>query len=109
MTVLYRVEKTVLLFDIIRFNELNILFPGKPTPSITWSLSGKILQNRTKSVDSNVVTSKLELRNLSRLHTDNVYTCTASNTNLILPSERRVQLELYCKRDVDIYITVLLV
>lgn len=55
------------------------------------------MQNHTRVVDSNVVTSKLELKNLSRLHTNNIYTCTASNTKLILPSEKRVQLKLYCK------------
>ncbi|XP_065222529.1 synaptogenesis protein syg-2-like isoform X2 [Planococcus citri] len=70
---------------------------GKPIPTIVWTSKGIVLQNQTKTVESNIVTSKLEIKNLSRTDYDTIYKCKASNTNLILPTERRIQLKLHLR------------
>lgn len=70
---------------------------GKPIPTIVWTSRGKVLQNQTKTAESNIVTSKLEIKNLTRTDHDTVFKCKASNTDLTLPVEKRIQLKMHCK------------
>lgn len=82
----------------------NGMFPGKPTSQITWLSKGELLQNRSQiAAEPNIVTSKLEIRNLTRSQDNNFYTCTANNSQLISPQQRSVQVKLNCKFNRSIY------
>ncbi|XP_055634934.1 hemicentin-1 isoform X2 [Toxorhynchites rutilus septentrionalis] len=53
---------------------------GIPTPKITWSSNGKVLPSAlVEHTHDSSLSSKLVVRNLSRDHQHNAYTCQASN------------------------------
>ncbi|XKL66508.1 hypothetical protein PGB90_009928 [Kerria lacca] len=70
---------------------------GKPVPQLMWTLNENIVQNQTKLVESNVVVSKLQIYNLTRQNYDNTCECIASNSKLIVPTKRNIQLKLHLK------------
>lgn len=66
-------------------------------PQLMWTLNENIVQNQTKLVESNVVVSKLQIYNLTRQNYDNTCECIASNSKLIVPTKRNIQLKLHRK------------
>uniref|UniRef100_A0A182LTD0 Ig-like domain-containing protein n=1 Tax=Anopheles culicifacies TaxID=139723 RepID=A0A182LTD0_9DIPT len=53
---------------------------GNPTPKITWSSNGKMLPSAMIDyAHESTLSSRLVVRNLSRAHQHNVYSCQASN------------------------------
>uniref|UniRef100_A0A182P5P0 Ig-like domain-containing protein n=1 Tax=Anopheles epiroticus TaxID=199890 RepID=A0A182P5P0_9DIPT len=53
---------------------------GNPTPKITWSSNGKTLPSAMIDyAHESTLSSRLVVRNLSRAHQHNVYSCQASN------------------------------
>lgn len=72
-----------------------MLFPGKPTPTVSWFVNDKLVDGLLETTSHHVVVNRLEVSRVTREHLNTTYKCQASNTKLMLPSEKTVRLELY--------------
>jgi hypothetical protein len=73
-----------------------LLFPGKPTPTVSWFVNDKLVDGLLETTSHHVVVvNRLEVSHVTREHLNTTYKCQASNTKLMLPVEKTVRLELY--------------
>jgi hypothetical protein len=77
---------------------LRSLFPGKPTPTVSWFVNDRLVDGLLETTSYHpvvVVVNRLEVPRVTRERLNTTYKCQASNTKLMLPVEKTVRLELY--------------
>ncbi|XKL59278.1 hypothetical protein PGB90_000294 [Kerria lacca] len=67
---------------------------GKPLPTVSWFENERLVNGRVDTNDHRVTVNKLEIPRVQRTHLNSTYKCQASNTNLVLPTQKTVRLEL---------------
>ncbi len=67
---------------------------GKPLPTVSWFVNDRLVDGRVDTNDHRVTINKLEIHGVQRSHLNSTYKCQASNTNLVLPTQKTVRLEL---------------
>lgn len=70
---------------------------GKPLPTVSWFVNERLVDGRVDTNDHRVTVNKLEIPRVQRIHLNSTYKCQASNTNLVLPTQKAVRLELIRK------------
>ncbi|XP_065222617.1 hemicentin-1-like isoform X2 [Planococcus citri] len=70
---------------------------GKPIPMVSWYMENTVIESHTTSSEGKVVTSKIDIPNVSRSFLNRTYTCQATNTNLIKPNRKTVRIELHLR------------
>lgn len=74
------------------------MFSGDPLPMVTWWRNGKLI-DETFTIDStnSLVTNELILPSIDRSDLLSVLTCQSSNSDLLVPSEASISLDLIRK------------
>ncbi|XP_037786540.1 nephrin-like [Penaeus monodon] len=70
---------------------------GKPPPRVTWWLEGEIIDDTFESPQPNIVTNTLTIPHLARKHLHASLECRASNTNLSVPVQTIITIEMNFK------------
>ena len=75
------------------------LFPGRPTPRVTWWRDHALLDDVSEDIDvaTGRVTNELRLRQLRRTDLHSILTCQATNNNISVPASTSVKLDMQCK------------
>ncbi|KAF4528136.1 hypothetical protein B566_EDAN011152, partial [Ephemera danica] len=75
------------------------MLTGKPPPTVSWFVNDKLQDNliplEEEQRSSGIIVNRLSLHDVRRRHLHNTFKCQASNTKLMLPTERTVRLDLY--------------
>lgn len=80
---------------IVSYTNFVIVFcTGKPLPTVSWFVNERLVDGRVYTTDHRVTVNKLEIPRMLRAHLNSTYKCQASNTNLVLPTQKTVRLEL---------------
>ncbi|KAK9721510.1 hypothetical protein QE152_g21508 [Popillia japonica] len=69
---------------------------GKPPPTVSWFINDRLVEGELDSINHYMV-NKLTVRHLTREQLNSTFKCQASNTKLMTPVEKSVQLELQLK------------
>lgn len=65
---------------------------------MSWFVNDKLVDGLLETASHHiVVVNRLEVSHVTREHLNTTYKCQASNTKLMLPTEKTVRLELYRK------------
>lgn len=77
----------------------NSVFPGRPTPRVTWWRDHALLDDVSEDIDmaTGRVTNELHLRQLRRSDLHSFLTCQATNNNISVPASSSVKLDMHCK------------
>jgi hypothetical protein len=77
------------------------VFAGKPPPTVSWFVNDKLQDNvvplEEEQRSPGIIVSRLSLHDVRRRQLHNTFKCQASNTKLMLPTEKTVRLDLYRK------------
>ncbi|XP_021923082.1 irregular chiasm C-roughest protein-like isoform X2 [Zootermopsis nevadensis] len=68
---------------------------GRPTPRVTWWRDGIEIDNSDESLSERRVRNVLRLEKLERRHLNTVFTCKASNNDVVSPLTSNVTLDMY--------------
>ncbi|KAK7572115.1 hypothetical protein V9T40_014587 [Parthenolecanium corni] len=66
---------------------------GKPLPTVSWFVNEKLVDGRIEMNDK-VMINRIEFSGVRRTDLNSTFKCQASNTNLVLPTQKTVRLEL---------------
>ncbi|KAK5647891.1 hypothetical protein RI129_002783 [Pyrocoelia pectoralis] len=67
---------------------------GRPPPTLTWFINERIVEGHLEASRNHVMVNRLVVNGVKREHLNSSYKCQASNTKLMMPTERMVRLEL---------------
>ncbi|XP_076268336.1 protein turtle homolog A-like isoform X1 [Rhynchophorus ferrugineus] len=67
---------------------------GKPSPTVTWFVNDRIVEGHIEAIGNHVMVNRLEVKGVTRDKLNSTFKCQASNTKLMMPSEKTVRLEL---------------
>lgn len=71
-------------------------FLGRPTPTVSWFVNERMVEGQLEAIGNHVMVNRLEVNGVTRDHLNSTFKCQASNTKLMMPSEKTVRLELLC-------------
>uniref|UniRef100_A0A6P7GYZ3 Uncharacterized protein LOC114342405 n=1 Tax=Diabrotica virgifera virgifera TaxID=50390 RepID=A0A6P7GYZ3_DIAVI len=74
---------------------------GRPTPTVSWFMNERLIEGHVEEIGNHMMVNKLKIAGVTRDHLNSSYKCQASNTKLMMPSEKTVRLELLCKYVVE--------
>ncbi|XP_057664801.1 hemicentin-1-like isoform X2 [Diorhabda carinulata] len=67
---------------------------GRPTPTVSWFMNERLIEGHVEEIGNHMMVNKLKISGVTRDHLNSTYKCQASNTKLMMPSEKTVRLEL---------------
>ncbi|XP_050293080.1 hemicentin-1 isoform X2 [Anthonomus grandis grandis] len=71
---------------------------GSPSPTVSWFVNDRLTEGHVEVISkNNVIVNRLEIRQLTRDKLNSTFKCQASNTKLMMPSQKTVRLELLLK------------
>ncbi|XP_066997421.2 nephrin-like [Anabrus simplex] len=72
-----------------------IAWGGRPTPRVTWWRDNILVDDSDEVLDEDIVQNVLKLDRLERRHLDRVYSCQASNNDVLAPVSSNVTINMY--------------
>lgn len=76
---------------------MRFYFTGRPPPTVTWFVNERIVEGHLEASRNHVMVNRLVVTGVKREQLNSTYKCQASNTKLMMPTEKMVRLELLCK------------
>lgn len=70
---------------------------GRPQPDVLWFINDNLVDNQIEQNTGNVIENRLLWQSVQRHHLHSVFTCKATNTKLVPPLYRRIELDMYLK------------
>ncbi|XP_018321411.1 hemicentin-1 isoform X2 [Agrilus planipennis] len=67
---------------------------GRPPPAVNWFVNDQIRKGHFEAIGNNVMINRLEMRQVKREDLNSTFRCQASNTKLVMPAEKTVQLDM---------------
>ncbi|XP_072379840.1 protein turtle homolog A-like [Diabrotica undecimpunctata] len=67
---------------------------GRPAPTVSWFMNERLIEGHVEEIGNHMMVNKLKIAGVTRDHLNSSYKCQASNTKLMMPSEKTVRLEL---------------
>ena len=75
----------------------DLLPPGNPLPRVTWTKSGRLIDETYHILSNGTVRNEITFHNVDRSFLRTRLTCEASNTNLSRPISTTVDVDMNCK------------
>lgn len=70
---------------------------GRPPPTLSWFVNERMVEGNIGVIGNHVMVNRLEINDVTRDQLNSTFKCQASNTKLMMPSEKTVRLEMLCK------------
>lgn len=73
------------------------LFIGRPQPDVKWLINGEVVDDQYEHNSGDVIENRLLWPSVQRTDLNALFTCQASNTELVEPKKNSYVLDLHCK------------
>lgn len=74
-----------------------LLLTGRPQPEVRWLINGELVDDQYEHNSGDVIENRLLWPSIQRNNLNSIYTCQATNTDLVDAKESSFVLDMNCK------------